>query len=117
MPTGKRASMREGPLAALFRKTTEETPPEAKQSRPPKRPPEPEREPATSERGAAPREDPPPHVPTPQERLRHAFSADIPHNLLERERTPEPDVFARPERPLSPFTAPSYTTSERFSAK
>ena len=25
MPTGKRASMREGPLAALFRKTAEET--------------------------------------------------------------------------------------------
>ena len=27
MPTGKRASMREGPLAALFRKTTEDTAP------------------------------------------------------------------------------------------
>ena len=25
MPTGKRASMREGPLAALFRKTAEDT--------------------------------------------------------------------------------------------
>ena len=31
MPTGKRASMREGPLADLFRKTAEDTP----------RPPEP----------------------------------------------------------------------------
>jgi cell division protein FtsZ len=56
-------------------------------------------------------------VPTPQERLRHAFSADIPHNLLERTGRAEPDVYARPERPLSPFTAPSYAASERFSAK
>ena len=31
MPTGKRASMREGPLAALFRKTAEETGPQGKQ--------------------------------------------------------------------------------------
>jgi hypothetical protein len=29
MASGKRASMREGPLAALFRKTTEETEPAA----------------------------------------------------------------------------------------
>ena len=28
MPTGKRASMREGPLAALFRKTAEDAGPE-----------------------------------------------------------------------------------------
>ena len=39
MPTGKRASMREGPLAALFRKTTEDTP-EGKRKA--KRPAEPE---------------------------------------------------------------------------
>jgi cell division protein FtsZ len=110
--------MREGPLAALFRKTAEESPPEAKQSGPPKRPPELEPEPpAASERTPAPREEPPPQVPTPQERLRYAFSADIPHNLLERERTPEPDVYARPERPLSSFAAPSYATSDRWGGK
>ncbi len=118
MPTGKRASMREGPLAALFRKTTDEPPPEAaKRKAAPKRPPEPEREP---EREPAPpaAETPARHVPTPQERLRHAFAADIPNNLLERtDRASEPDVYARPERSFSPFSAPSYAASERFGGK
>ncbi len=113
MPTGKRASMREGPLAALFRKTTDEPPPEAaKQQRtrrvaPPK--PEPEPEPVAPEQPAA-------QVPTPQERLRHAFSADIPHNLLEREHAPERDVYARPERSVSPYAPPSLQGG-RFSGK
>ena len=119
MPTGKRASMREGPLAALFRKTAEETSqrhdadepasapatPEAStgeepvanpgppaQSTEPVRPPEPEVE--------------EPRIPLPHERLRHAFSADIPENVLERRGpaeapavpkhdVPEQDVYAR----------------------
>ena len=34
MPTGKRASMREGPLADLFRKTAEDTTPPPSQPEP-----------------------------------------------------------------------------------
>ena len=50
-------------------------------------------------------------VPTPQERLRHAFSADIPENLLDRPTRrpaaePERDVYARPERTSDAFAAP-----------
>jgi cell division protein FtsZ len=70
MGSGKRASMREGPLAALFRKT--ET--EGLQPPPPPPPEEPRAEP--QEPPAAPR------VPTPQERLRHAFSSDLPENMM-----------------------------------
>ncbi len=73
MASGKRASMREGPLAALFRKTEE-----AQQTAPP--PPEPPVE-AQPEPPAAPR------TPTPQERLRHAFSSDLPENMM---APPEP---------------------------
>jgi cell division protein FtsZ len=166
MASGKRASMREGPLAALFRRTDEEDapagageqraegdPPAAAEPRtqppappaeaaappaqpppsaapPPattagrqerrvpqptadQRPPEPQRE---APQSAPPRDEPedrepPPHPretgyphpslgatpapveyeeprpPSPQERLRHAFSSDIPENILE----PPPD--------------------------
>jgi cell division protein FtsZ len=98
MPTGKRASMREGPLAALFRKTTEEPAPEREQ------PPAPEPEPtaprqyeAAPPRGrAVEREQPSP--PSPQERLRQAFSSDIPESLLER---PQP-APARPGHAIAP---------------
>jgi cell division protein FtsZ len=159
MASGKRASMREGPLAALFRKTDDDEAPPAPGGEPPAaREPEaepPAREPeatapprAASPAPAAPppatpagqqerrapqpvaqqrapepqprapqapvaqqhREDrePPPHpretgyphpslgatpapveieeprLPTPQERLRHAFSTDIPDDILAR---------------------------------
>ena len=128
MPTAKRASMREGPLAALFRKTAQDvdeksqaddrasssaapesderasSPEETEATAPaeptvapgppvestiPARPPEPEFE--------------EPRIPLPHERLRHAFSADIPENVLDRPaaeeararaRQPEPDVYA-----------------------
>ncbi len=73
MATGKRASMREGPLADLFRKTEEAAP--------------------------APKPEPPreePRVPSPQERLRHAFSADIPDDIMERPVEREPE-FHEPE--------------------
>jgi cell division protein FtsZ len=102
MPTGKRASMREGPLAALFRKTAEDVEPK----------PEPEAPapPAHARVNEAPAAQalPPepeveePRIPLPHERLRHAFSADIPENMLERPAAPappaepEPDVYARP---------------------
>jgi cell division protein FtsZ len=68
MGSGKRASMREGPLAALFRKTeTEGVEPREPSAAPPAQPPE---------RAAAPR------TPTPQERLRHAFSSDVPDDVM-----------------------------------
>src|SRR5205085_10994836 len=100
MPTGKRASMREGPLAALFRKTAEESggnAPETEGERSREAKDQPQRE-ELSERAAVERaeaaggpdataraslpEDEPPHVPSPQERLRQAFSSDIPRNVL-----------------------------------
>src|SRR5690349_20440066 len=110
MPTGKRASMREGPLAALFRKTSEDVEPEpASPSAPAQpQPARPEAPPVTSSversrgRGREPRrereprmehrepprepappvepervaEPPEPRLPSPQERLRNAFSLD-----------------------------------------
>jgi cell division protein FtsZ len=92
----KRASMREGPLAALFRKTDE-----GEEESP--RPDAPEQA-SPSARGADERELPHPalspprtpaaaraqddaeeaHVRTPRERLRQAFSSEIPENMMER---------------------------------
>ena len=137
MPTGKRASMREGPLADLFRKTAEDAagdpadPPE-----PPEPPAEPEPElvppvpeseapaPPEHRRGVAhpsleapspaPPEPPRPPVPSPQERLRQAFSSDIPEDVLERpsgssESDSESghDVYARHERADEAFGTPA----------
>ncbi|MDQ3722007.1 MAG: cell division protein FtsZ, partial [Actinomycetota bacterium] len=108
MASGKRASMREGPLAALFRKTEED----ARQAEPEATPIEeiPPREaphPSLSH-PSEPIEEHEPVIPTPQDRLRSAFSSELPDNLLEpttpagersrRVRTPEPeydDAFAR----------------------
>jgi cell division protein FtsZ len=69
MGSGKRASMREGPLANLFRKTETEglqepTPSPAAGEQTP--------EPVVPERA----------TPTPQERLRHAFSSEIPGDMM-----------------------------------
>jgi cell division protein FtsZ len=55
--------MREGPLAALFRRTDDAQPP------------------ADGEPGP-PRDAAAPRTPTPQERLRHAFSSDVPDNVM-----------------------------------
>ncbi len=76
MGSGKRASMREGPLAALFRKTETEGVEDQPQSH----------------------EDPRPNRPTPrpEERLRHAFSTDVPG-----------DMMAPPERPVREVPPPS----------
>src|SRR5690348_11159880 len=89
MASGKRASMREGPLAALFRKTETEgledrdgavpapaEPPRAEAVEPPAPEPVPAPAPAAAPRAEEPR------VPTPQERLRHAFSSDLPENMM-----------------------------------
>ena len=115
MPTGKRASMREGPLAALFRKTAEDTgqpgsqAPGEQPAAAPETPTTPEAptasEPVATEAQAppppAPPEEPERRIPSPQERLRHAFSADIPENVMaapkEPALPPEPDVYARPQ--------------------
>ncbi len=127
MPNGKRASMREGPLADLFRKTAEDAAPasgqepkrEAVQPEPPavdSPPPAPE---ADRERRSHPSlrsssgelEVEEPKIPSPQERLRHAFSADIPDDVLERPDStsalePPRDVYARPERVDEAFGVP-----------
>jgi cell division protein FtsZ len=107
--------MREGPLAALFRKTAEDTGSKA--------PGEEEREPpapaAKRERKSLPHPSlqapETPAIPSPQERLRHAFSSDIPENVLEppKRRTREPakeparDVYARPERAAEVYAPPT----------
>ncbi len=137
MASGKRASMREGPLAALFRKTEEDAAradadgegegaeaaatgtPAPKAAAPEPTPIEeiPAREvPHPSLAGdlapeaAAAEEEP--RIPSPQERLRHAFSSemDIPDSFMDmpdpatsagRGRTPQAaekrDAFARPD--------------------
>jgi cell division protein FtsZ len=76
--------MREGPLAALFRKTEEAQETAAAQPPPaePAREPDPEPQPAPE-----PPQQAAPRVPTPQERLRHAFSSDLPENMM---APPEP---------------------------
>ncbi|HXP28342.1 MAG TPA: cell division protein FtsZ, partial [Solirubrobacteraceae bacterium] len=125
MANAKRASMREGPLAALFRKTegdedgaaegaAPETEPERRdapgadapaqaaraEAKPPRERPQPaarERalpHPALSASPDAPAE--PARVPSPQERLRHAFSSEIPENVMEPQPTrPVMDDYAR----------------------
>ncbi len=125
MPTGKRASMREGPLAALFRKTSEDAgaqpageaaPGVREQS--PAAPPDPPAErrqlPHPGFDGPPPTPEQPLRVPSPQERLRHAFASDIPDNVLERPQAPsvhahpdpERDVYARPDPPPDVYARP-----------
>jgi cell division protein FtsZ len=105
MPHGKRASMREGPLAALFRRTAEEG-----TEQPTSDAPEPrgqERAPDTAR--VAAQEPAAPRPPSPQERLRQAFSADIPENVLERPAPPprpQHDPLLPAERYADTFTRP-----------
>src|SRR5436190_1626763 len=118
MASGKRASMREGPLAALFRSTEEEgAEPEAEVKEDVKRDPverTPAPEPVEPEPAAEPRRPAASRyggeVPTPEERLRSVFSSDIPENIMERApepvRAPDP-VYADQEpihQPQSPLT-------------
>ncbi|HEU4979448.1 MAG TPA: cell division protein FtsZ [Solirubrobacteraceae bacterium] len=103
--------MREGPLASLFRRTDEEAAaPEERQEGAGRRRPEPVREPPPPpphprETGyphpslSAPAPSPEveePRVPSPQERLRHAFSSEIPDDVLER--VPAPATHAAGHR-------------------
>jgi cell division protein FtsZ len=72
MGSGKRASMREGPLAALFRKTeTEGLEPQTAPAAPAAEQPPQEEQPL-----------PPRATPTPEERLRNAFSQDVPGDMM-----------------------------------
>jgi cell division protein FtsZ len=138
MAQNKRASMREGPLAALFSKTEEEErAAEAEQSstkesaeervkeRSEKKPAQPsarqpERPSSRELEEPAAKDDPPSAplafeeeepapIPSPRERLRNVFSAEIPANMMERpapataaaREVPPVDVYAREEpRPM-----------------
>jgi cell division protein FtsZ len=133
MANAKRASMREGPLAALFRKTEEEggepaagdggesgergesaaasaapaqqtQAPQPAQLQQPMRAQAPEAAPPVHPRetglphpglSAPPAQaEPQVRVPSPQERLRHAFSSEIPENVMERPSRRPLDEFA-----------------------
>jgi cell division protein FtsZ len=102
MANAKRASMREGPLAALFRKTEGAEEPSGEQTEPeqPAKSAPSDRSEIGQPASAHPRESGLPHpalsastqapeqparIPTPQERLRHAFSSEIPENVMERQ--------------------------------
>jgi cell division protein FtsZ len=87
--------MREGPLSALFRGTEDDQ--EAVPTQPAREPDE--RRPASPERAPA-------RTPTPHERLRHAFSSDLPDNMMAPARqgaaeyewsSTEPDLTRQPE--------------------
>jgi cell division protein FtsZ len=104
MANAKRASMREGPLAALFRKTEEGEGEGLGEDAPSlEAPARPVRQRVSESAGSAaahPRESGLPHpalsastyaepeeqsrIPSPQERLRHAFSSEIPENVMDR---------------------------------
>jgi cell division protein FtsZ len=93
MAGSRRASMREGPLAALFRRTEEDgvapsdatttAAAEAAAAAVEAAAPHPS---LSSSAAPAPVEEPEIAPPTPQERLRAAFSSDIPENMLEAPR-------------------------------
>jgi cell division protein FtsZ len=130
MPTPKRASMREGPLSQLFRKTAEDT----AQEKPPA-PPEPAQEteaaPPVDEAAAQPALPHPslhasvpvekasdpgvgtgeprrPGVPSARERLESAFSADIPASLMEpAAKTPKKRAPAAPKHDV--YARPEHT--------
>src|SRR4051812_6750494 len=117
MDRGKRASMREGPLSALFRSTAEldeeqvetpqaEAPPAAPKRKKPEPPEEPERITLPEPPAEAPRikrSTPAPRAtsePAPprayEQRLRDVFSSDIPNNIMEREPASRP-MYGREE--------------------
>ena len=102
MARDKRASMREGPLAELFRRTDTVDSGESAAAESPA-PAEPVAAEPTPTPAAEPVAEAPvsseSQVPTPQERLRHAFSADIPENVM------EPTSYEEPERPLAEDTS------------
>jgi cell division protein FtsZ len=117
---GDRASMREGPLAALFRKTEGEEPEAEAGAEAPAEQPQPEQpraeapHPSLSEPSPAPPPEEEPRIPSPQERLRHAFSSDIPENVMappsEQRRQPEPEPAAPPILESDPYARSAQPT-------
>jgi cell division protein FtsZ len=105
MDPGKRASMREGPLAALFRKTEDEgleEPLRKDEREEPAQAPPPPPEPRPQQTPAARRVEEPAPARTPEERLRTVFSSDVPDNMLERAGDPAPPRYGREEpQPMS----------------
>jgi cell division protein FtsZ len=110
MDPGKRASMREGPLAALFRKTEEEGLEEPLRKDAEPEPPAPE--PRAQQTPAARRAEEPaarapepvreePYIRSPEERLRTVFSSDIPDNMLERAESHAPRYGREEPHPAS----------------
>ena len=99
MANAKRASMREGPLAALFRKTDEDSEEDSARPSPPEHPrdsglPHPALSASTETQEASPEQATP--VPTPRERLRHAFSSEIPDDVMDRSAVrPVMDGYSR----------------------
>src|SRR6478672_10287749 len=113
MASGKRASMREGPLAALFRRTDEDADTTAVAAADAAAAGRDAAETAAPEAPSAPHpsllaqaegrvgtgSESEPAVPSPQERLRAAFSSDIPENMLEPPRVmPRADYTRDDER-------------------
>ncbi len=110
MAGNKRASMREGPLAALFRKTDELPGPGAgagaAEPAAPQAPPPHPREtglPHPALAASQPATEAARTPVTPQDRLRHAFSSEIPENILDPAPVPPEveefdDVYARDDR-------------------
>jgi cell division protein FtsZ len=104
--------MREGPLAALFRSTADEGVEEelVADAEPRRAEPREVPHPSLARDAVASDERSEPRVPSPQERLRHAFSSEIPADMLERPGASAPvdsDPYARAadpaamERPLN----------------
>src|ERR1017187_2591031 len=106
MANAKRASMREGPLAALFRKTDEDSAEESTGSEPPVHPREtglPHPALSASTEAPAPSEETSTPIPTPRERLRHAFSSEIPEDVMDRAAVrPVMDGYAREHHATEP---------------
>ncbi len=107
---GKRASMREGPLAALFRRTDEESPEEqredqaaaSRRSEPEPREPEPrESRLDYAQQSIEPAPEQPHRLPSPKERLSAAFAHDIPHDVLERPAGTQREYRPRDEPRIS----------------
>jgi cell division protein FtsZ len=106
MAGGKRASMREGPLSQLFKRTDIDGPEQAQQAPPTEQQPEaPPREPERSEPADRGLDYAQPNVPSPKERLSAAFSHDIPHDVMERPReAPQREYRPRDEPQLASRT-------------
>jgi cell division protein FtsZ len=86
--------MREGPLAQLFRKTDEDEGAEPAAGAPIGATPAP-RQPFQATPPSELPEPPAPRQPTPQERLRAAFSSELPDDVMSPPEPPPSDPYAR----------------------